>query len=440
MKIISVSHPRNHSFSVGRTIVNFIAEDIEGQRRSCSVSVDVLDKTKPKVTGCPRDIVRTLTGIGAVITWNEPVFTDNVKIDRIEYPIRKSGEHWTYGQSALLQYRAIDTSGNSVKCTFRVTIKSHTCPTLTGDANTQVQRQPHYPRPTYLVSCLNSRTLFGPYGHGYQYVFCKSGSYYINLNFVDVEIGLRAPDCVDYVGSSQNGLCPAGKKKFTVVDDWWGTKDFYCASCPAGTFYNSSTTLCEKCPLHQYQNEQGKTSCEICPTLSKTTEVGARDVSSCIRQCKPGTFSATGLNETSSPCQPCAKGTYSELDGATECDPCPAGTNTAGTGADSVSDCVSPPNIRLVFPSASVTVKAGSNVSLECYFIASPQPTTTWEKENESLPAGSNPSEIMNMKMEKIGMMLELSKVKVTDSGVYVCKVQNSVGNHSSRISLTVTN
>ena len=45
MKIVSVSHPRNHNFSVGRTIVNFIAEDIEGQRRSCSVSVDVLGET-----------------------------------------------------------------------------------------------------------------------------------------------------------------------------------------------------------------------------------------------------------------------------------------------------------------------------------------------------------------------------------------------------------
>ena len=70
------------------------------------------------------------------------------------------------------------------------------CDPLLGDANTYLKKQPHYPRTTYWVSCLNSRTLFGPYGLGYQIAFCKQGSYYINLNFVDVEIGLRAPDCV----------------------------------------------------------------------------------------------------------------------------------------------------------------------------------------------------------------------------------------------------
>ena len=57
-----------------------------------------------------------------------------------------------------------------------------------------------------------------------------------------------------------------------------------------------------------------------------------------------------------------------------------------------------------------------------------------------TLPTGSIPSEIMNQQMEKIGMMLELLKVKVADSGVYVCQVQNSVGTHTKVISLTVVN
>lgn len=70
------------------------------------------------------------------------------------------------------------------------------CEPLLGDANASLQKQPHYPRTTYWVSCLNSRTLFGPYGLGGQIAFCKKGSYYINLNSVDVKIGLRAPDCV----------------------------------------------------------------------------------------------------------------------------------------------------------------------------------------------------------------------------------------------------
>ena len=65
-----------------------------------------------------------MVGTQAVIVWNEPTFTDNVKIDRVEYPIRQSGENWALGETSLLQYRAIDTSRNAVKCTFRVTIRS----------------------------------------------------------------------------------------------------------------------------------------------------------------------------------------------------------------------------------------------------------------------------------------------------------------------------
>ena len=44
MKIVSVSHPRDYNFTVGRTIVTFNAEDIEGQQRSCSVLIDVFGK------------------------------------------------------------------------------------------------------------------------------------------------------------------------------------------------------------------------------------------------------------------------------------------------------------------------------------------------------------------------------------------------------------
>ena len=84
----------------------------------------ILDKTRPVVSRCPNDIVHTLTSTQARITWTEPVFTDNVKIDRVEKPVRQSGEYWTNGESVLLQYRAIDTSGNSARCTFRVTIRS----------------------------------------------------------------------------------------------------------------------------------------------------------------------------------------------------------------------------------------------------------------------------------------------------------------------------
>ena len=84
----------------------------------------IIDKTPPTISGCPKDIVVMISTIVATVTWTSPVFSDNVKVTRIEVPHKGVGDAWTTGDSALLQYRAIDAAGNSAKCTFRVTVKS----------------------------------------------------------------------------------------------------------------------------------------------------------------------------------------------------------------------------------------------------------------------------------------------------------------------------
>eukprot|EP00795_Rhopilema_esculentum_P012584 gene12584-3284_t len=436
MKIISVSHPRNFSFPVGTTIVKFAAEDIEGTQKLCSVLVDVLDKTPPKVVSCPSDIVHTLTTAQALITWTPPVFTDNVGIARLELPTRKPGEFWRLGESTLLQYRAIDTSGNAARCTFRVTIRSDNCGKLSGDEHISIRES--VPNRQYSMYCTNQRILFGPFGFFAQVAFCRQSNYYIHLNGKDILLGLRAPDCVEYMRTTAAGACPAGKMKFSIVDDWWGTHEYYCSNCPAGTYHNATLQTCVECPMNTYQNEQGRSSCEMCPKFSNTAVTGARNINHCIAQCKPGSFSPSGLNETSSPCQPCPKGSYSELDGRTECETCPAGTTTVSTGSQNMAQCVLPPSVNSVYPSEKVTTKVGSDVTLECYFKGTPSPSTRWTKLNGALPVGSDASEILNINMEKVGMMLELSKVTAADSGVYQCHVQNAIGSHFKSLSLTV--
>ena len=71
-----------------------------------------------------------------------------------------------------------------------------TCKPLTGDSNTKVENKVAYGTSTYHISCLNSRMLFGNFGPGTQIAFCRKGSYFINVNFVDTNIGLKTPDCV----------------------------------------------------------------------------------------------------------------------------------------------------------------------------------------------------------------------------------------------------
>ena len=82
----------------------------------------------------------------------------------------------------------------TVSKTLPVFFSANTCPKLVGDANARIVYQ-SWAR-NYAVHCANSRTLFGPYGFNSQYAFCRQGSYYFNLNGKNVEIGLRAPDCV----------------------------------------------------------------------------------------------------------------------------------------------------------------------------------------------------------------------------------------------------
>ena len=81
------------------------------------------DNTPPTVKNCPKDIIKTTDRLAEVISWTEPLFTDNVAIRHIMYPVRKSGESWYPGEDILMQYIATDIAGNQVKCSFKVSLK-----------------------------------------------------------------------------------------------------------------------------------------------------------------------------------------------------------------------------------------------------------------------------------------------------------------------------
>ena len=82
-----------------------------------------IDNTPPTVKNCPKDIIKTTDRLAEVISWPEPLFTDNVAIRHIMFPVRKSGESWYPGEDLLMQYIATDIAGNQVKCSFKVALK-----------------------------------------------------------------------------------------------------------------------------------------------------------------------------------------------------------------------------------------------------------------------------------------------------------------------------
>ena len=56
------------------------------------------------------------------VTWTEPRFKDNVKIDRID--VHGKNGLMRSPTTFIVRYRAVDTSGNSAICTFNVYFKS----------------------------------------------------------------------------------------------------------------------------------------------------------------------------------------------------------------------------------------------------------------------------------------------------------------------------
>ena len=79
------------------------------------------DKQAPTNVYCPADIDQVIVGSGINVTWREPEFTDNVEVERIT-STKKSGDYFTLG-STLVKYDAFDKSGNTVSCTFTVSLK-----------------------------------------------------------------------------------------------------------------------------------------------------------------------------------------------------------------------------------------------------------------------------------------------------------------------------
>ncbi|ODN06404.1 Fibropellin-1 [Orchesella cincta] len=92
--------------------------------------VMVMDKTPPQVTHCPGSMWVITRNGSATVTWDEPVFTDNVGVVKVE---EKQG--FRPGQTLLwgnydIAYVAYDQAGNNAMCRFKVYVLAEFCPAL----------------------------------------------------------------------------------------------------------------------------------------------------------------------------------------------------------------------------------------------------------------------------------------------------------------------
>ena len=145
--------------NIGVNAVTLTVTDASGNTAQCSTTVTVRDVTPPVMTACPPNItLSSRTSCSATATWTPPTATDNCGAPTV------TGTH-TPGHSfpagvTIVTYTATDASGNSVNCSFTVTVLDTQVPTIscpvsiTSNTNAQGCRASvATPNPTVTDNC-----------------------------------------------------------------------------------------------------------------------------------------------------------------------------------------------------------------------------------------------------------------------------------------------
>lgn len=123
--------PPGSQFAPGTTTVTYTARDTYGNTATCTFDVVVSDNTLPVFTNCPSDIAVTAgSNCKAVVTWSEPVASDNCAIATTSQTHAPNTE-FSVGVTAVT-YTATDVNGNTATCMFNVTVTDTTLPVFSN--------------------------------------------------------------------------------------------------------------------------------------------------------------------------------------------------------------------------------------------------------------------------------------------------------------------
>ncbi|WP_426749734.1 ELWxxDGT repeat protein [Myxococcus sp. Y35] len=136
---VHYTHASGTLFSLGETLVGIIATDAAGNSASCTVTITVRDTTPPQL-GCPASVeVEAQSAEGAMyvpLTGAPPsdAVTRNPTVSS-SYP---GGTPFPLGTTEVT-FTATDEAGNAGTCSFTVTVRDTTAPTLACPADVTVQ-------------------------------------------------------------------------------------------------------------------------------------------------------------------------------------------------------------------------------------------------------------------------------------------------------------
>ena len=120
---LTSTHNPGEVFPVGTTTVTYTATNVEGTT-TCSFTVTVTDDEDPLLTNCPTNIsVAADAGCNQLVNWTPPTASDNCNVTLSSS--HNPGDNFTLGTTTVT-YTATDDSGNSVSCSFDVTVNDTT--------------------------------------------------------------------------------------------------------------------------------------------------------------------------------------------------------------------------------------------------------------------------------------------------------------------------
>lgn len=163
---------------------------------------------------------------------------------------------------------------------------------------------------------------------------CATGAFHNTSTGVCQDCPIGTYMDVDKHASTKCKTCDMGKT--TRAAGSKESNDCY-KKCTPGQFYNSPSKMCSPCPVGKYQDEMDKDTCVDCPAGKTTPAPGSKNSSTCVTICGSGQF----LNGSTGKCDDCPMDTYQDLGQhhSNECKPCGSNKTTHATGQSNISQC-----------------------------------------------------------------------------------------------------
>ncbi|MBI3847427.1 MAG: HYR domain-containing protein, partial [Planctomycetes bacterium] len=231
--------PSGSTFPITTTTVTCTATDRAGNTASCSFSVTVVDTTPPMIT-CPANQTLECTSpAGAVATFTTTA-TDVCDATPTIVCTPPSGSTFGFGPTTV-NCTATDDSGNSSPCSFTVTVRDTTAPSITCPANQTSECTSSqgalvsYPSPTATDTCDSTLPIVCNPASGSQFaiatttVYCTATDDHQNTGRCNFTVTVR-----DTVGPTIH--CPSNIRAV-------------CSGDPLGTIVEYVATATDLCDL-----------------------------------------------------------------------------------------------------------------------------------------------------------------------------------------------